>query len=92
MSEKNELFKKRWERYRKMGSLKYSLFLGSLYAFTIFIVSLLFDHNEGDLPFAEILTYVSVDLLVKTGTFFFFGILFGYYHFRKSERKYKEGI
>lgn len=92
MSEKNELFKKRWERYRKMGSLKYSLFLASLYASTIFVVSLLFDYNEGDLPFQEIFTYINGDLLIKTGTFFVFGILFGYYHYRKSERKYKEGI
>jgi hypothetical protein len=88
-NEKHNLFKKRWDRYRKMGAVKYGVFLGSLYALTLLLVSLLYDFNEGDLPFSEILTYIDGQLILKTTFFFVFGIAFGIYHFRKSETKYK---
>ena len=91
-SERQLLFKKRWERYRKMGAVKYGMFLGSLYAVTLFVISILYDYNEGDLPFSEISQYINGELLLKTGFFFVFGIAFGIYHFRKSERKYKDGL
>ena len=88
---KHDLFKKRWDRFRKMGAIKYGLFLGALYASTLFLVSILYDFNQGDLPFSKISTYINGELLIKTATFFVFGVIFGVYHYKKSERKYKEG-
>ncbi|MBN2668935.1 MAG: hypothetical protein JXR60_06885 [Bacteroidales bacterium] len=87
--DKHELFKKRWERYQKMGAIKYGLFLGFLYAFVLFSVSLLFDFKNGDLPIDQILTYINTELLLKTGFFLVFGFLFGLYHFKKSQKKYQ---
>jgi hypothetical protein len=90
--ERQELFKKRWKRYQKMGPVGYGLFLGCLYAFVLFSISVLYDYNQGDLPFEEIATYINGELLIKTGVFFVFGLVFGIYHFRKSQRKFNNGL
>jgi hypothetical protein len=90
--EKQELFNKRWSRYQKMGPVGYGLFLGALYAGVLFSISLLYEHNEGDLPLAEITTYINGELLIKTGVFFVFGLLFGIYHFKKSQKKFNNGL
>ena len=90
--DKHELFKKRWERSRKMGVYKYSLFLALIYSATVVFMSLLWDYKDSNLPFSEILTFFDKDLTIKTGTFFALGIIFGFYHFKKSEMKYEEGL
>ncbi len=90
--EKQELFKKRWKPYQKMGAVGYGLFLGTLYAAVLFSVSLLYDYKQGHWAFAEIHNYIDGQLLIKTAVFFIFGLLFGIYHFRKSQRKFNKGL
>ena len=91
-NDKDKLFKKRWDRFRKLGAYKYGLFLALMYSVTVVLVSLLWDFREADIPFSEITTLIDKDLIIKTVTFFAFGLIFGVYHYNKSEKKYKDGI
>ncbi len=86
--ERQELFAKRWEAYRKHGKVKYAIFLALLYSGTVFFVSVGWDFFHAELPFSEIGTFISNELLIKTVVFFVLGIVFGLYHFKKSEKKY----
>ena len=91
-NETTELFKKRWEKYRKMGAYKYALFLASMYAATVLFVSVFWDYSQSELENPEILSFITKDVWIKTGTFFAVGLAFGFYHFKKSEKKYHDGI
>ena len=90
--EKHELFKQRWLKYQRYGMTKYALFLAILYSTTVFSISVLFDFTKSDVPFSEILSFVDNTLLLKTTVFFFFGLVFGIYHYKKSEKKYNNSI
>jgi len=90
--ETNELFQKRWQKYKKMGMYKYALFLAVIYALTVLLAGLLWQYREANIPFSEILTLIDNSLLIKTGTFFAFGLAFGIYHYKKSEKKYMDGL
>jgi len=82
------LFKKRWERFRKLGLIKYSLFLAILYSGTILFTSIIFDYIKGKQAISEIFTFIDQTLLIKTLVFFTLGLIFGIYHYKKSEKKY----
>lgn len=66
--------------------------LALIYSLTVLSISLLWDYKDSELPFSEIFSFFNTDLAIKTGTFFVFGIVFGIYHFKKSEKKYQEGL
>ncbi len=88
MNDREQLFAKRWEFYRKQGKIKYAIFLALLYSGTVFFISIGFDFVKSDLSFSEIGVFISNELIIKTVVFFALGIIFGYYHFNKSEKKY----
>ena len=88
LHDKHELFKKRWLPYQKHGIVKYSIFLGLLYAFTIILFAVLFKIINTDHNLSEIDWLADQTLILKTIVFFFVGIIFGIYHYKKSERKY----
>ncbi len=91
-NETNELFQKRWEKYKKLGMYKYALFLGTIYALTVLIAGLLWQFKQVNIPFSKIFSLIDQALIIKTISFFAFGLAFGIYHFRKSEKKYKNGL
>jgi len=88
LQEKHELFKKRWLPYRKYGLVKYSIFLGLLYSFTVLSVGVLFNFIKTDDTLSDLNWLADKTLLLKSIVFFFVGIVFGIYHYKKSERKF----
>ena len=91
-NETNEIFQKRWEKYKRLGMYKYALFLGAIYALTVLIAGLLWQFKQENIPFSDILTLIDKAPVIKTISFFTFGLVFGIYHFRKSEKKYENGL
>ena len=90
--EKHELFRQRWVKYQKFGIVRYALFLALLYSLTVFSISVLFDFSKAYISLSEIFSLVNNTLIIKTIVFFFFGIIFGKYHYKKSEKKYNNSI
>ena len=88
LQDKHELFKKRWLHYRKYGVVKYAIFLGLLYSFTVLFVGVLFNFIKTDDTLSDIVWLMDKELALKSIVFFFVGLVFGIYHYKKSEKKF----